>query len=463
MKWVLRGFRVVKRLILLGILVSFLGCKSGNNLSPADQLQQTKNEGIATSQFNTVAAASITVVSVMNAMGLAKEGDLEHTIQSPAVKSLQIPNVVCAPQMEVSLQRPPRGAVTVNGRCMATEAQDCSYQFSGNVSFNRLMNDQDKLMSGVLGVIMTVTFPGCNPDLTKAKISLQSSGLLGIEDLVIQNITATFGGDVPGTTAIDPILESLFGISAYNGLRCVSTVASSNCFFDQDGDLVDDAIDNCPQVPNPSQTDTDGDGIGDLCDNCPVTANIDQADSNGDGKGDACVHICGAGITVCDTAADCPAEQGCSANGCCVDCPFEFTQLTCREAEAINADAGISGGCETFGHSCDATGCCRPAPIPDPLLDYCDDSQDIDGDGFPDVGTCAGGFGFCFDNFFATICFVFPPGPDNNCPEVYPDAFIGVDCSEQGQLACDNLIGSNLVGKDTRCNGSCCVGSPPPP
>jgi Ca2+-binding RTX toxin-like protein len=35
---------------------------------------------------------------------------------------------------------------------------------------------------------------------------------------------------------------------------------------DTDGDLVDDAVDLCPEVADPYQADHDGDGIGDLCD-----------------------------------------------------------------------------------------------------------------------------------------------------------------------------------------------------
>ena len=57
---------------------------------------------------------------------------------------------------------------------------------------------------------------------------------------------------------------------------------------DADGDGVEDASDNCPVTPNPSQADGDGDAVGDACDNCPSTFNPGQADSNLDGIGDAC-------------------------------------------------------------------------------------------------------------------------------------------------------------------------------
>ena len=58
--------------------------------------------------------------------------------------------------------------------------------------------------------------------------------------------------------------------------------------FDHDGDGVIDEDDNCPEIPNPGQTDSDGDGIGDLCDNCPSNHNPGQADYDGDGIGDLC-------------------------------------------------------------------------------------------------------------------------------------------------------------------------------
>ena len=68
---------------------------------------------------------------------------------------------------------------------------------------------------------------------------------------------------------------------------------------DLDLDLFCDAVDNCPDVCNPSQEDTDCDGVGDPCDNCPYVANPGQEDTDGDGMGDAC--------------DDCPCD-GCSSS-----------------------------------------------------------------------------------------------------------------------------------------------------
>src|SRR5439155_8286627 len=44
---------------------------------------------------------------------------------------------------------------------------------------------------------------------------------------------------------------------------------------DKNGDGVPD--DNCPTVPNATQSDIDNDGVGDACDNCPDVFNPDQA------------------------------------------------------------------------------------------------------------------------------------------------------------------------------------------
>lgn len=57
---------------------------------------------------------------------------------------------------------------------------------------------------------------------------------------------------------------------------------------DQDGDDVDDSVDNCPTLPNPSQADHDHDGIGDVCDRCPFVADPADPDMDSDGVGDPC-------------------------------------------------------------------------------------------------------------------------------------------------------------------------------
>jgi hypothetical protein len=58
---------------------------------------------------------------------------------------------------------------------------------------------------------------------------------------------------------------------------------------DRDRDGIEDAMDNCPDTPNPDQSDDDHDLRGDLCDNCPVVSNYPQLDvGDHDGIGDAC-------------------------------------------------------------------------------------------------------------------------------------------------------------------------------
>ena len=60
------------------------------------------------------------------------------------------------------------------------------------------------------------------------------------------------------------------------------------CSSDSDGDGVDNANDNCVDVPNPKQNDTDNDGLGDKCDNCPNKSNANQLDDDGDLVGNEC-------------------------------------------------------------------------------------------------------------------------------------------------------------------------------
>lgn len=99
-----------------------------------------------------------------------------------------------------------------------------------------------------------------------------------------------------GATAADIISTSpgpappLFIVfaGAASGLVGGDDVDALAVFADSDGDLVNDACDNCIGTSNSTQADADTDSVGDACDNCPLVINPSQADSDGDGFGDAC-------------------------------------------------------------------------------------------------------------------------------------------------------------------------------
>lgn len=110
-------------------------------------------------------------------------------------------------------------------------------------------------------------------------------------------------GGIVGTTAADsnvPAPDEAFGyfVTGENawgegpsettpqGVERVPAVSCPDA--DTDGDSYPDAVDVCPLLADPYQTDPDGDGLGSLCDNCPDVANADQFDFDHDGVGNAC-------------------------------------------------------------------------------------------------------------------------------------------------------------------------------
>lgn len=123
---------------------------------------------------------------------------------------------------------------------------------------------------------------------------------------------------LPGSTGDDDSLQApnnVFGDTGANWDSLAATpgaintlqtsgdivVPSGDLFSDTDEDGILDFVDNCPDTPNPLQTDLDNDGAGDACDddrdgdgilnladNCPDNANPGQEDLDGDGEGDAC-------------------------------------------------------------------------------------------------------------------------------------------------------------------------------
>jgi len=89
-----------------------------------------------------------------------------------------------------------------------------------------------------------------------------------------------------------------YGNGGYYRLSVSGGIINSG---DDDGDTVQNHLDNCPTVPNPDQLNTDGDSQGNACDddddndnrndnvdNCPLVPNTNQANLDNDSQGDAC-------------------------------------------------------------------------------------------------------------------------------------------------------------------------------
>ncbi|KAB2964257.1 MAG: hypothetical protein F9K16_04695 [Thermoanaerobaculia bacterium] len=204
-------------------------------------------------------------------------------------------------------------------------------------------------------------------------------------------------------------------------LRISSLARCVEFSTDADGDGIADALDNCPMVANPDQTDTDLDGEGDACDadddadglldaadNCVFTANPDQSDVDGDGAGDACDAdrdgdgVCEGGIL----------QAGCTAildNCPAVPNPDQFDLDGDGSGDACDADVDGDGVCDTSQPAADCTGGPDNCPVTvnpeqadfdlDQIGDVCD--ADLDGD-----GSCEG------PEPIAGVC----SSADDNCP-----------------------------------------------
>lgn len=198
--------------------------------------------------------------------------------------------------------------------------------------------------ANVRNTIVAANQAGVSPDVAGAFNSL-GNNLIGAAESP-QGFTDGVNGDKVGTTAnpLDPKLGDLAdnggstktrallpeSPAAETGNNCVMTdLTNGGCLetalsndqrgtgfprwvgsavdigafeaADGDSDGIVDAMDNCPSMANPDQSDHDNDRIGDPCDpdddndgvtdtadNCPLTANPNQADQDGDGAGDVC-------------------------------------------------------------------------------------------------------------------------------------------------------------------------------
>ena len=168
-----------------------------------------------------------------------------------------------------------------------------------------------------------------------------------------------------------------------------------------DNDGICQGDDNCPDVPNPDQSDGDNDGVGDACDNCPNIASPGQEDADGDQIGNVCdnYNCIRRGEEVCNTIDD--------------DCDQEIDEN--NPGGGGMCDTGEDGVCSTGTTVCvrGALSCLRNVA---PSVELCDGldnncNGDVDegraGGVFPcetgRPGQCNDGLTRCIDGAFSCV------------------------------------------------------------
>jgi hypothetical protein len=210
------------------------------------------------------------------------------------------------------------------------------------------MNIRDLVLGGVLGgaLVFGATQAVMHPSAS-AQQAAEPSAEAPLTPSLVSNVSG--GGVTTGSPRSCSCPGDFDNNNVINTADLVAFLAvfGTQCAPDSDGDGVPNAIDNCPNTPNPNQADADGDGRGDVCDNCPTISNPGQQDSDNDGIGDACEG------SFCQSASQCPPLQNmtvtCQGNQCVYGCMPGFANCNNSLADgcevAVLFDVGNCGAC----------------------------------------------------------------------------------------------------------------------
>ena len=113
---------------------------------------------------------------------------------------------------------------------------------------------------------------------------------------------------------------------------------------DPDGDLRYNATDNCPNDPNPDQTDSDDDGEGDACEICPIGQDADNDKICDDV--DNCLGVASADVTNSNLLAEQVHTPGKLWGDSCDPVPVPASTVVTKTVATANV------GCSGSGHLC---------------------------------------------------------------------------------------------------------------
>lgn len=316
-----------------------------------------------------------------------------------------------------------------------------------------------------------------------------------LRGMPLQGLSAAYQGQMGA--ASQGSFSEITATQAGNSFALVDGKLACDADDDEDGIL--NLADNCPDIPNKSQTDGDADGAGDLCDNCAPTlfrsdmANPDQANADGDLFGDFCdpcpedpLNDCPTsrpGIRVCEVVTPPPGkpctreteEIDCAtgppfAGGYCFQgqCIYFLPEAACDTSSTCTLET-IETDCPqdpTLKETCNFGRCCFETLHCNVEFDGCD-SETHQGCAPGEICGPSAGTGMGCQCFPGEGPPPPPPGPSLSlkqtaefCPEcVCGDCFLqeGEDCEPNAEPGGPGICDPGLV-----CLGCSCVPEPPP-